>query len=52
MYTNRLTQAKKLMILQLSEEGFTQAWIASEVGCHRNTVGRFLRRNGIDGREG
>jgi len=53
MYTNRLMPSKKCDILRLRNEGYTQQAIADLVGCHRNTVGRFLRnRSRVEARGG
>lgn len=47
MKTNRITRRRKAQIIELRDEGFTHHYIAAKVGCHRNTVGSVLRREGM-----
>ena len=47
MKTNRITRRKKAQIIMLRDEGLTHQTIADKVGCHRNTVGSVLRREGV-----
>ncbi|MFA0117073.1 helix-turn-helix domain-containing protein [Vibrio breoganii] len=43
MLTNRITRIKKAEIIKLRDKNLSHEAIASQVGCHRNTVGRILR---------
>lgn len=47
MQTNRITRKRKALIIKLRDEGLTHQSIAEQVGCHRNTVGSILRREGM-----
>ncbi|MEY8241652.1 MAG: hypothetical protein RPT25_15000 [Cycloclasticus sp.] len=47
MKTNRIRKDRADLIIKLWAEGWTQVYIASQVGCHPNSVGRFMRRNGL-----
>lgn len=44
MKTNRIRPERAMRIRLMWSEGYTQASIAEEIGCHRNTVSRFLKR--------
>ncbi|WP_133152939.1 helix-turn-helix domain-containing protein [Vibrio breoganii] len=47
MLTNRITRIKKALIIEFRDQNLTHSAIAERVGCHRNTVGRVLRSQGI-----
>lgn len=47
MQTNRITRTKRALIIELRDENLTHVSIAERVGCHRNTVGKVLRQEGI-----
>jgi len=48
MKTNRIRPERAKRIRVMWSEGYTQAAIAATVGCHRNTVSRFLNREKLD----
>ncbi len=43
----RLSAAEKRELCALRLDGWTQAEIADWLGCHKNTVAKWLRRNGL-----
>ncbi len=45
MQTNRIRKGRADQIVKLWREGWTQAYIADQVGCHPNSVYRFIKRN-------
>lgn len=47
MITNRITRIKRSKIIELRDANLTHSEIAIQVGCHRNTVGKVLRQEGI-----
>ncbi|MCD9546274.1 hypothetical protein GLP24_15635 [Photobacterium carnosum] len=47
MRTNRITRTKREKIITLRDAELTHLAIAIEVGCHRNTVGKVLRQEGL-----
>lgn len=47
MLTNRITRTKREKIIVLRDEGLSHITIAERVGCHRNTVGKVLRQEGL-----
>ena len=47
MLTNRITRTKKERIIELRDKNLSHAAIAKDVGCHRNTVGKILRKEGM-----
>lgn len=47
MKTNRITRTKRQLIIALRDQDFTHAEIARQIGCHRNTVGKILRMEGM-----
>ncbi|MDN3696395.1 helix-turn-helix domain-containing protein [Vibrio cortegadensis] len=47
MLTNRITRTKRARIIELRDLNWTHQAIASSLGCHRNTVGRVLRTEGL-----
>ncbi len=47
MLTNRITRTKRIKIIALRDENLTHSAIAEQVGCHRNTVGKVLREDGV-----
>lgn len=47
MQTNRITRTKREKIIALRDENLTHAAIAIKVNCHRNTVGKILKQEGI-----
>lgn len=49
MKTNRIRPERAKTIRLMWCEGYTQTAIAAAVGCHRNTVSRFLNREKLDG---
>jgi transposase-like protein len=40
----RLTDDQRILILQLSKQGLTQAAIAQQLGCHQTTVSDWLSK--------
>ena len=44
MQTNRIRPERAKKIIKMWSEGYTQNSIAQAVGCHRNTVNRFLKK--------
>ncbi|MEZ8196245.1 helix-turn-helix domain-containing protein [Vibrio cortegadensis] len=47
MLTNRITRTKRAEIIKLRDKSWTHQAIADHLGCHRNTVGRVLRKEGL-----
>lgn len=47
MLTNRITRTKRQIIINLRDKNLSHQAIAQRVGCHRNTVGRILREEGM-----
>lgn len=47
MLTNRITRIKRVQIVALRDENKTHMAIAERVGCHRNTVGKVLKQEGV-----
>lgn len=47
MLTNRITRTKREKIIILRDENLSHIAIAEQVGCHRNTVGKVLRKAGM-----
>jgi IS30 family transposase len=47
MYTNRITRAKRKEIIKLRDRNYTHRAIATEVGCHSNTVSKVLKKEGV-----
>lgn len=47
MFTNRITRQKRLQIIALRHKNYTHQHIAEKVGCHRNTVGKILKQEGL-----
>ncbi|WP_369832188.1 helix-turn-helix domain-containing protein [Moritella sp. Urea-trap-13] len=47
MLTNRITRTKRKKIIELRDENLAHTAIAEQVGCHRNTVGKVLRQEGV-----
>lgn len=47
MLTNRITRTKRKEIIALRDKNLTHTAIAEQVGCHRNTIGKVLRQEGV-----
>ena len=47
MLTNRITRTKREKIIRLRDANLTHQAIASRVGCHRNTVSKVLKSEGL-----
>ena len=47
MQTNRITRIKRKEIIALRDKNLTHALIAEKVNCHRNTVGKVLKQEGL-----
>jgi IS30 family transposase len=47
MLTNRITRTKRKTIITLRDKNLSHQAIAEHIGCHRNTVGRILREEGM-----
>ncbi|WP_367318005.1 helix-turn-helix domain-containing protein [Pseudoalteromonas sp. KG3] len=47
MQTNRITRTKRKVIIDLRDKNLSHTAIADKVGCHRNTVSRVLKQEGI-----
>ena len=47
MRTNRSTRTKREKIIAVRDEGLTHSSIAEQVSCHRNTVGKILKQEGL-----
>ena len=51
MLANHLTMQERERISQMHFAGFRDAQIARDLGRHRSTIGRELKRNRIDGED-
>lgn len=47
MQTNRITRVRREKIIALRDDNLTQASIAEQVNCHRNTVSKVLKQEGL-----
>jgi IS30 family transposase len=47
MLTNRITRVKRIKIIELRDANLSHLAIAEQVGCHRNTVGKVLKQEGV-----
>ncbi len=47
MLTNRITRTKREKIIRLRDANLTHQAIATRVGCHRNTVSKVLKTEGL-----
>jgi IS30 family transposase len=47
MQTSRITRTKREKIIALRDENLTHTSIAEQVNCHRNTVSKILKQEGL-----
>jgi len=47
MLTNRITRTKRIKIIALRDANLSHIAIAERIGCHRNTVGKILKQEGV-----
>ena len=47
MFTKIITRQKRQKIIELRDKNYTHQYIAEQVGCHRNTIGKILKKEGI-----
>ncbi|KGJ93332.1 helix-turn-helix domain-containing protein [Colwellia psychrerythraea] len=47
MFTKRITRQKRQQIISLRDKNYAHKYIAEKVGCHRNTVGKILKQEGL-----
>lgn len=48
MFTKRITRQKRQQIISLRDKNYVHQYITEKVGCHRNTVGKILKQEGME----